>query len=78
MATSPDSELVCLDDYRRAAAAVLDDRALAWIDGGAADEMTVVANVAAWAALTLAPRMLAGAADPDPGVVVLGRPRPIR
>ena len=76
MSASPDPELVCVSDYERAAAACLDERAQAWINGGAADERTLAANLAAWRGLALAPRVFAASDDPDPGVVVLGRPRP--
>jgi isopentenyl diphosphate isomerase/L-lactate dehydrogenase-like FMN-dependent dehydrogenase len=76
MTAPADPELVCLRDYERAAAGRLDERARAWIDGGAADEITLADNVAAWDRLALAPRVFAAAAEPDPEVVVLGRPRP--
>jgi isopentenyl diphosphate isomerase/L-lactate dehydrogenase-like FMN-dependent dehydrogenase len=75
MTAPADPELVSLRDYERASAERLDERARAWIDGGAADEVTLADNVAAWQRLALAPRVFA-AADPDPEVVVLGRPRP--
>jgi isopentenyl diphosphate isomerase/L-lactate dehydrogenase-like FMN-dependent dehydrogenase len=76
MTAAPDPALVCLPDYERAAAARLDDRAQAWINGAAGDELTVSDNIAAWQRLAFAPRVFAGAQDPDLEVVVLGRPRP--
>jgi 4-hydroxymandelate oxidase len=71
-----DAELVSLADYEREAGRRLDERARAWIDGGAADERTLADNLAAWERIALAPRVFSGATEPDTEVVVLGRPRP--
>ena len=49
---------VCLADFDALARARLDDRAWAYISGGAADEITLRENRAAWDALRLLPRVL--------------------
>ena len=67
--------LVSLADYERAARERGGDRARAYIDGGAADEITLADNVAAWQRLALHPRVLTGAGEPDLGVELLGRRR---
>jgi isopentenyl diphosphate isomerase/L-lactate dehydrogenase-like FMN-dependent dehydrogenase len=71
----PQLDLHSLADVRDAAEAVLSERARAYINGGAADETTLEDNEAAWSRLALAPRMLTGVTDADPGVTLLGRPR---
>jgi isopentenyl diphosphate isomerase/L-lactate dehydrogenase-like FMN-dependent dehydrogenase len=74
--TEPRTDLHSLADVREAAAAVLSDRARAFINGGAADETTLDDNDAAWARLALAPRVLTGVTEPDTRVTLLGRRRP--
>lgn len=63
-------------DYERAAAEVLDAGALGYFAGGAGDEITLRDNVAAWARITIRPRVLVGTGTRELGVAVLGRPRP--
>ncbi len=65
-----------LADYEQAAAERLDPGAHAFYFGGAGDEITMRDNVAAWRRLAIRPRVLAGVGQRDPGVTVLGRPRP--
>lgn len=72
----PASDLYCLADYERAAETGLGDRARAYINGGATDEITRTDNLDAWRRLAIRPRMFTGVADPDPGVTLLGRRRP--
>jgi L-lactate dehydrogenase (cytochrome) len=69
------------------AASVTDLRALArrrlprgvfdYIDGGAEDERTLAANVAAFARTTFRPRVLRDVGDVDPSTTLLGRPLPL-
>ena len=66
------ADVVALADYQRHAAARLDAHALAYIDGGAADELTQQANRAAWDALWLQPRVLRRLADGHTRVELLG------
>jgi 4-hydroxymandelate oxidase len=68
-------ELVSAADYELAAAEVMEAGALAYYAGGAADEITLRDNVAAWARLAIRPRVLDGAGIRDPGVTILGRER---
>ncbi|HET9016289.1 MAG TPA: alpha-hydroxy-acid oxidizing protein, partial [Thermomicrobiaceae bacterium] len=72
------SELLSLADYERAARELVSPAALDYIDGGAADEITLADNTAAWGRLALRPRMLVGAGG-DLTVSVLGvtRPHPV-
>jgi 4-hydroxymandelate oxidase len=69
-------ELISLRDYERAAARRLDPAALGYYCGGAADEITMRDNVAAWQRLAIHPRVLVGVGERDPSVTVLGRRRP--
>lgn len=62
-----------LDDYRVAAAEVLDAGACAYIDGGAGDEHTVSANARAWASLPLRPRLMRDMRGGHTRVDLLGR-----
>ncbi len=48
----------------------------AYAVGGAGDELTLRDNVAAWRRLAILPRMLVGVGTRDPGVELLGVPRP--
>jgi L-lactate dehydrogenase (cytochrome) len=69
------------------AASVADLRAIArrrmprgvfdYIDGGAEDERTMVANSAAFAAMTFRPRVLRDVGHVDPSTTLLGRPLPL-
>ena len=68
--------LVSLADYGQAAHAALPERARAYIEGGAGDEVTLEDNLAAWNRLALAPRVLTGAGSADTSVTVLGQRRP--
>jgi 4-hydroxymandelate oxidase len=52
-------DLVAACDYERRARQHLDDNAWAYLQGGAADELTMAANSAAFRAVSLLPRMLA-------------------
>jgi 4-hydroxymandelate oxidase len=67
--------LITLADYERAAAESLDPGVLAYYFGGAADEITLDDNVAAWRRLAVHPRVLVGVGQRDPGVTLLGQPR---
>jgi 4-hydroxymandelate oxidase len=71
----PDT-LISLADYERAAAAVLEPGAHSYIAGGAADEITLRDNLAAWDRLAIRPRMLVGVGKRDLSVELLGRRRP--
>jgi 4-hydroxymandelate oxidase len=73
----PDA-LLSLADYERAAEQRLPERAWAYISGGAADEITMTDNVAAWQRWLIRPRMFTGA-TPDTAVELLGvrRPHPV-
>ncbi len=68
--------LISLADYADAARGLSDDATHGYFAGGAADEITMRDNVAAWGRLALRPRMLVGVRERDPGVTVLGRRRP--
>jgi 4-hydroxymandelate oxidase len=58
------------------AAEILEPDVLAYVEGGSADELTLRANLAAWAAVALLPRLPADVAVRDPSVSFLGRERP--
>jgi isopentenyl diphosphate isomerase/L-lactate dehydrogenase-like FMN-dependent dehydrogenase len=68
-----------LAEYEREALATMSPEALGYIEGGAADEVTLADNVAAWQRWALRPRMLVGASSCDLSVTVLGvrRPHPV-
>jgi 4-hydroxymandelate oxidase len=68
--------LISLAEYERAAEAVLDDGALAYVAGGAADGTTMRDNLAAWNRIAIRPRMLIGAGHVDTSIELLGRRRP--
>jgi 4-hydroxymandelate oxidase len=68
--------LLTLADYERAATESLDLGVQAYYFGGAADEITLDDNLAAWRRLAVHPRVLVGVGQRDPGVTVLGRRRP--
>jgi 4-hydroxymandelate oxidase len=65
--------LITLADYERAAAESLELGVQAYYFGGAADEITLDDNVAAWQRLAVHPRVLVGVGERDPGVTLLGR-----
>ena len=67
--------LITLADYERAAAESLDVGVQAYYFGGAADEVTLGDNEAAWRRLAIHPRMLVGVSQRDMGVKLLGRER---
>lgn len=60
-------------DYEALARQRLDDQAWAYLAGGAGDELTVQANVGAWQALRLQPRVLRPTAGGHTGLRLLGR-----
>lgn len=66
-------------DYEAVARAVLDEAAFAYLNGGAADEITLHENRRAWASLRLMPRVLRRLAGGHTRVELLGRtwPHPI-
>jgi 4-hydroxymandelate oxidase len=70
------NELFSLADYERAAEASMAPGAHGYAYGGAGDEITLRDNVAAWARLAIRPRVLVGVGTRDPGVELLGVPRP--
>jgi 4-hydroxymandelate oxidase len=71
--------LVNLADHATHAATVLDAQALAYVDGGAADETTLHDNVAAWRRLRLQSRVLRPLGGGHTRSILLGRtlPHPI-
>jgi 4-hydroxymandelate oxidase len=72
----PDPEsLISLADYERAAGEIMDPGAHAYLAGGAADEVTLADNRAAWRRLAIRPRMLVGVGQIDHRVELLGRRR---
>jgi 4-hydroxymandelate oxidase len=68
-------QLISLADYELAAEAALDPGAAAYYFGGAADEVTLRSNTAAWGRLVIHPRMLVGVGSRDPSMTVLGAVR---
>ena len=74
-APSP-SQLVSLADYARAAEELIEPGAFGYYIGGACDEITLRDNPAAWQRLAIVPRVLVGVGQRNPGVTLLGRPRP--
>ncbi|MFN6996345.1 MAG: alpha-hydroxy-acid oxidizing protein, partial [Aquincola tertiaricarbonis] len=67
------ADVVSLPDYAAHARARLDDNAWAYLAGGAADEITLRANRAAWDHLALVPRVLRRLAGGHTRVQLLGR-----
>lgn len=61
-----------VEELERAAARVLPAEVRDFVAGGADDEVALAGNLAAFRRRTLHPRVLAGAADPDPSTEVLG------
>jgi isopentenyl diphosphate isomerase/L-lactate dehydrogenase-like FMN-dependent dehydrogenase len=72
MTTSPD--LLTLKDYEAAAQRRLPKRVYDYYAGGAADEITVRENEAAWSRLRLRPRVLVDVSAVDVRTTVLGQP----
>lgn len=56
--TAIPADLVSASDYERYARERLDSNALAYLQGGAGDELTCAANLSAWQELAIVPRML--------------------
>jgi 4-hydroxymandelate oxidase len=71
-----DPTLISVADYERAAERLLGPPTRSYYFGGAGDEVTLRDNVRAWQRVAIHPTVLAGRSEPDPGVTVLGRPRP--
>jgi 4-hydroxymandelate oxidase len=67
---------VSLADFHREAQLRLGADALAYVDGGGADEVTLRDNEAAWQRLAIMPRMLVGVGSRDTTVTVLAKRRP--
>src|SRR6476661_6371031 len=72
IAQQPPEWPVSFDDWERAAQAKLDEGAFGYIAGGAGAEETMRANLDAFRRWRLRPRMLAGNAQRDISVEVLG------
>lgn len=68
--------IVTLADHEAHAQTVLDAQVLAYFNGGAADEITLRDNTAAWQRLRLAPRVLRSMAGAHTRVALLGRSLP--
>lgn len=68
-----DTHAINVADFEALARPRLDDAARAYFGGGAADEITLRDNRAAWDALRLVPRVLRALADLDTAVTLLGR-----
>lgn len=71
-----EQELLSIPDYELAARALLEPGALAYLDGGAGDELTLRDNVAAWRRWAIRPRPLVPVGRRDAGVTLLGKARP--
>ncbi|MEZ5647003.1 MAG: alpha-hydroxy acid oxidase [Burkholderiaceae bacterium] len=71
--------LVSLADHEKLAASRMDPMALAYFNGGAADEITLRSNPGAWQALSLHPRVLRSITGLQTQTELLGRtwPHPI-
>ena len=65
--------IVSLADHEERARQQLDDNAWAYFSGGAADEITLRANPAAWSQLPLQPRVLRALAGGHTRIQLLGR-----
>ena len=70
---------VSVGDLESFAQAMLDDRTWNYVAGGAADELSLGRNDAAWRDLSLAPRVLVDVSELDTALTLLGRdlPHPI-
>lgn len=65
---------VSIGDYEAAAAERLPEGTLGYYAGGAGSELTLAANVGAWASWALRPRYLVDVAGVDPSTTALGTP----
>jgi isopentenyl diphosphate isomerase/L-lactate dehydrogenase-like FMN-dependent dehydrogenase len=65
-------EVFSLNDFEELARPKLTDEAYAYIAGGAADELTMADNLAAFRALRLRPRVLVDVSSVDPSTDMLG------
>src|SRR6478752_2718573 len=68
------AQAASVEDLRRIARRRLPGGVFDYIDGGAEDERTLVANQAAFARVSFRPRVLRGITDVDPSGALLGRP----
>jgi 4-hydroxymandelate oxidase len=68
------SELVNVGDYFERAAATVDPKIWCYFEGGAGDEVTLRANVAAYGRWRFRPRMLVDVAEVTAATTVLGTP----
>lgn len=66
--------LVSVDDARDRARRILPRVVFDYVDGGADDEVTMAANVAAWRRLAFRPALGLPPVEPDLGTTVLGTP----
>src|SRR5258708_38151710 len=66
------SELVNVGDYFERAAATVDPKVWCYFEGGAGDEVTLRANVAAYGRWRFRPRMLVDVAEVSAATTVLG------
>jgi 4-hydroxymandelate oxidase len=60
-------------DFERRAAEIMPPSTHGYYAGGAGDEITLRANVAAWQRLALRPRVMVDCTERDPSTIVLGR-----
>jgi len=65
---------VCVADFERLAESRLEPGAFGYYAGGAADELALAGNVAAWESLRLRPRVLVDIAEVSTATTVLGTP----
>ena len=71
------ADIVNLSDFERHARERMDASAWAYLNGGAADELTLHANRAAWDALQLWPRVLRDLSGGSTAIELLGRRWPV-
>ena len=76
VATDADGLPLTLSDFRAVFSHVLPESTLAYYEGGAADEVTLVANVESWQRMSLWPRVLRGIEAVDTSCELLGRRMP--
>lgn len=76
VATDADGLPVTLADFRAVFSQVLPESTLAYYEGGAADELTLVENVESWQRMSLWPRVLRGINGVDTSCELLGRHMP--
>jgi 4-hydroxymandelate oxidase len=67
---------VTLPEFEELAKTALEPGALGYFEGGAADELTLRDNVAAWRRLQLVPRAMVDVSERDPSTTLLGIERP--